>query len=53
MAGEPIRELNEALTLFKDELMADSLTVKRAEPAIITFGNSVDMVHDFATAESF
>lgn len=53
MAGEPIRELNEALTLFKDELMADSLTVKRAEPAIITFGSSVDMVHDFATAESF
>jgi len=53
MAGEPIREMNEGIKLFKDELMADSLTVKRAEPAIITFGNSVDMVHDFATAESF
>lgn len=53
MSGNPINELNEGITLFKDELMADSLSVKRVEPAIITFGNSVDMVHDFATVESF
>jgi uncharacterized protein YegL len=53
MQGNPIHELNEGIKLFKDELMADPLTVKRAEPAIITFGNTVEMVHDFATVESF
>lgn len=53
MSGNPIRELNEGVKLFKDELMADPLTVKRAEPAIITFGNTVEMVSEFATVESF
>lgn len=53
MSGDPIRELNEGVKLFKDELMADPLTAKRAEPAIITFGNSVEMVNEFATVESF
>lgn len=53
MWGNPIRELNEGIKAFKDELMADALTVKRAEPAIITFGSSVEMINEFATVESF
>ena len=38
MSGQPIRELNSGLTLFKDELMADEMAVKRIEIGLITFG---------------
>jgi len=38
MSGEPIRELNKGLSLFKDELVTDSLASKRVEIAIVTFG---------------
>ncbi|MBM3132819.1 MAG: VWA domain-containing protein [Chloroflexi bacterium] len=38
MAGAPIAELNSGLVTFKDELAADSLTMKRVEVAVITFG---------------
>src|SRR5690242_12080508 len=53
MAGEPIRELNEGLLTFKQELSSDSMTAKRAEVAIITFGERVDVVCDFTTAEGY
>jgi uncharacterized protein YegL len=38
MGGAPIDELNSGLQLFKDELAADSLAMKRVEVAIVTFG---------------
>ena len=38
MGGAPIDELNAGLQLFKDELAADSLAMKRVEVAIVTFG---------------
>lgn len=38
MAGQPIAELNAGLTVFKDELAADPLAMKRVEVAMITFG---------------
>jgi uncharacterized protein YegL len=38
MRGAPIDELNEGLALFKDELAADTLAMKRVEVAIVTFG---------------
>ena len=38
MSGEPIKQLNEGLVLFKDELMADSMAAKRVEVAVVTFG---------------
>lgn len=52
MAGAPITELNSGLTVFKDELCADSLAMKRVEVGIVTFG-PVRIETPFTSAESF
>ena len=45
--------LNEGLVTLKESLASDSLTSRRAEIAIVTFGGTVTTVQDFVTAENF
>jgi uncharacterized protein YegL len=52
MRGEPIRQLNDGLVLFKDELAADDLASKRVEIACISFG-PVTIDNAFVTAPNF
>lgn len=53
MSGDPIRELNEGLRAYKDELIADSLAAKRVEVSVLTFGGAPKVVTDFCTADQF
>ncbi|KOR32754.1 hypothetical protein TI05_05265 [Achromatium sp. WMS3] len=52
MHGNPIQELNAGLSQFKEELVSDSLAMKRIEVAIITFG-PVIVESQFYTAANF
>ena len=53
MRGEPIKQLNEGLICYKDELTADALASKRVEVSVITFGSEVKTVVDYTTSENF
>jgi uncharacterized protein YegL len=44
MNGAPIRELNEALTVFASALQADRLASLRVEVAMVTFGGRVQVI---------
>jgi len=52
MSGAPIRELNDGLRTFEEELKADSLSAKRVEVAIVSFG-PVQTNTDFTSAAQF
>jgi uncharacterized protein YegL len=52
MGGAPLNELNAGLAVFKDELAADALAMKRVEVAIVTFGpTKIEM--PFTSASTF
>jgi len=53
MEGEPLKELQAGLSLYRNELAADALTRKRVEVAILTFGGSVRVVQEFVTVDRF
>ena len=54
MSGEPIRALNEGLTLFKQDVMGDDLARRRVEVAVVGFGNGgVRTVQNFITVEQW
>lgn len=52
MNGRPLDELNAGLTVFKDELAADVLAMKRVEVGIVTFG-PVKIETPFTSASTF
>lgn len=52
MAGPAVQQLNEGLKLFEEELKGDSLSSKRVEVAIVSFG-PVQVQTDFVSASQF
>ena len=53
MRGEPIKQLNEGLICYKNELLADPLASKRVEISVITFATEVATLVEFTTCEKF
>lgn len=53
MWGDRIRELNNALAVFKDDLVQDSLAVKRVELTVVTFGGQPLMRQHFVHPDAF
>ena len=43
MSGEPIEQLNQGFELFCEEIKKDDLAKKRAEIAVITFGDTAQV----------
>ncbi len=47
MDGDPIRELNDGVKLFIDELKNDEIAAYSADVVVITFGGEVEKILDF------
>ncbi|HVE75399.1 MAG TPA: VWA domain-containing protein [Actinomycetota bacterium] len=53
MAGDKIRQLNDGIRIFKDDVSGDELARKRVDLAVVSFGGSVSVEHDFSSIEDF
>jgi uncharacterized protein YegL len=53
MRGAPIRELNDGLKLFEEEVKKDPLAAVRCEIAVVSFGGAARLVQDFVLADEF
>lgn len=53
MAGSAIRELQEGVAQYLDELSADTLAKRRVELAIVTFGGVVQVLNQFSSPDHF
>lgn len=53
MDGDKIRQLNEGLRFFCDDVQTDDLARKRVEVALVTFGGDVQSSAGFTSIDSF
>jgi uncharacterized protein YegL len=53
MSGDKIRQLNDGLRFFRDDVVGDDLARKRVEVALVSFGGDVTVQQDFTSIESF
>ena len=51
MAGQPIKELQDGVVKYIDELAADPLAKRRVEIAVVTFGGTAQIAHPFSPAD--
>lgn len=53
MHGDKIRQLNEGITYFRDDVLSDDLARKRVEAAVVTFGSRVVLAQGFSPMDAF
>lgn len=51
MAGDKIRQLNDAIRFFQEDVASDDLARKRVELALLSFGGEVKLEHGFGSVE--
>jgi len=53
MHGDKIRQVNEGLAAFRDDVLSDELARKRVEAAVVTFGSTVMLAQGFTSMDGF
>ena len=53
MSGDKIRQLNEGVKFFVNDVSSDDLARKRVDLAVVSFGGDVELKHDFSGVEDF
>jgi len=53
MAGDKIRQLNDGIRFFREDVAGDDLARKRVEVAVVSFGGSVGVAQDFSSIDDF
>jgi uncharacterized protein YegL len=53
MSGDKIRQLNDGLRFFKDDVSSNPLARKRVEVSVVSFGGAVTIEHPFSAIDDF